>query len=147
MLLCVGGGGGFGRDFGSVCSLLGYGTFARIAGFLLFAQTALFDQFFFLAAHQFGLAAGIFFAAGQFGFFRTIAGGCFHFDLGFGCAFDDAVHAIFTLDEGAFFTHFHLDGAGTTGGVGLFNFAGRFFHQGDFLAFQAGSAMAGLQKA
>ena len=106
-----------------------------------FAKATLFDHLVFLTAQQFSAAAGFFFAADQFGVFSGA-------DLRLGLSrglFGDRFGALITLDESALFTHFHLNRAGTAGGVGLFDFSGRFFDQGDLLALRAGGAMAGLQ--
>ena len=55
------------------------------------------------------------------------------------------VAAFVALDEGALLAHFHLDGAGLAGGVGLLDLAGGLLHQGDLLALGRGGAVAGLQ--
>ena len=52
---------------------------------------------------------------------------------------------IITSDERALFTHFNLNGAGTTTGIGLFDLGRRFFNQCDFFARRCSSAVGTLQ--
>ena len=121
---------------------LGLLAFAR---FGFFAQATLLDQFFFLAADQFGLAARLFLAAGEFGFIDARRGrGLGHFGL---------LHRLgrgrmplIALDEGALLAHFDLDRAGAAGGVGLLDLAGRLLGQRDLLALGIDRAVAGLQE-
>ncbi|MCY1531381.1 hypothetical protein D9M68_666050 [compost metagenome] len=128
---------GLGR-FGSHPILFGFGR----AGFFGFALLAFQQQLFFLATQQLGLVACIFFTTGQFGLIDD--GDCRRLWLGHDFRCD---HIVVALDEGALLAHLDLDRAGTTGGVGLLDFAGRFLDQRDFLAFTARGAMAGLEVA
>ena len=52
---------------------------------------------------------------------------------------------VIALDECAFFTHFNLNGSCFASGIGLFDFAGGFFHQRDLFTLAGDSAMTGLQ--
>ena len=52
---------------------------------------------------------------------------------------------IIAFDECAFFTHFNLDGSCFACGIGLFDFAGGFFHQRDLFTLAGDSAVTGLQ--
>ena len=63
------------------------------------------------------------------------------------CSFNGCrgIKFIIALDEGPLFANLNLNGTRLACGVGLFNFAGRFFNQCDFFAFTSGSAVAGLQ--
>ncbi len=147
---------GFGGSLlfgGDACSFL-LGLFSALglfgllafAGFSFFAQAPFLDQFFFLAADQLGLAARFFLAAGQFGLVHV---GCSRRGGG---RLGSLLHrlgrvAFVALDEGALLAHFHLDGAGAAGGIGLLDLAGRLLGQRDLLALGLGGAMAGFEKA
>ena len=113
-------------------------------GFLLFAFFATCSQFFFLAADKFGLVAGFFLAADQLCIVNHRRTGRSFHHRGF-TALGHGVHAVFAANEGALFTHFHLDGAGFATGISLFDLGGLLFHQGDFLAVATGGAVAALQ--
>ena len=117
----------------------------RIAGVLLFAQTALFGQLVFLAAEQFGVTAGFFLALDQLGVVKhRCSGRSGDLDVRL---FSRQIGAIFTFDKSALLANFHLNGARAAGGVGLLDFGGGFLHQRDFFALGRGRAMAGLQVA
>ena len=107
--------------------------------FLGLAQAAFFCQLFFLASNEFGLAASLFLASGEFG---LIENGDYGFGRFYGLGFSRIVFIAF--DKGAFFTHFHLNGAGFTRGVGLLDLAGRLFHQGDFFALRRVCSVTGF---
>jgi hypothetical protein len=127
---------------------LGLFGLLAFAGFGFFAQTALLDQLFFLAADQLGLAARVFLAASQFGLVDVGCGGRSGRSLGsLLCVLGRGRVAFIALDEGALLAHLDLNGAGAAGGVGLLDLAGRFLGQRDFLALGLGGAMAGFEKA
>ena len=114
----------------------GAGTLFGFALFLFLTLAAALGQLFFLATDQLGLAAGFFLAAQQLFRIHSRSGGCS--SLGsFGLVF-------VTLDQRALLAHFHLDGAGTAGCVGLLDLAGGLLGQHDLLAFGARS-MGGAQ--
>jgi hypothetical protein len=129
----------FGRCIGS--SLLGGALcslgFCPLAGFGFFALATLFRQFFFLTADQFGLTASLFLTAGQLGMVK-------HW-FGRFCCPCGGHRFVIAFDEGALFAHFHLDGTGFAGGIGLLDFGGGLFGQGNLLALTCARAMAGLQ--
>ena len=54
-------------SLGNLCSRLALLLACRLLGIVLFTQTTLFRQFFFLATQQLRVAAGLFFAANQLG--------------------------------------------------------------------------------
>ena len=130
------------------------GGFSLTACVLLFTQTAFFGGFGFLAAQQLGVAARFFLAAGSFsranhwrrrsrGRSRGRSG-----SLGSGGGrrcLGRRGRLVIAFDEGAFFAHFHLNGAGFAGGVSLLDFAGGFLGQRDFLAGGRDGAVAALQ--
>ena len=108
----------------------------RCAGFGFLALFALLGQLFFLTTQQLGLLACLLLATGQFFLVNHRCGR--------GIAFRRLVIA---FDEGALFAHLDLDGSGTARGIGLLDFGGGFFGQGDLLALTRGGAVAGLQVA
>ena len=126
---------------------VGGGFFVRGAGFgfLVFALLAARCQLFFLAADEFGLVTGFFFAAHQFSCVNHMGRGHWLGGWHFG-AFWHGIHAVFAADKRALFAHFHLDRAGLATGVSLLDLGGLLLDQGDFLAVRPGCAVAALQE-
>ena len=113
--------------------------------FLLLSLASALGEFFLLPANQFSLATRLFFTARQFGIAdqrRRLDH--FVFWLRRLCRY---LNPVLTPYKRSLLAHFNLDRARLARGIGLLDFAGRFFDQRNFLALRAGGAMAGLQKA
>jgi len=126
---------GAGLRFRRQACLLGL-CLTRFFGFAFFA---LANQLFFLATQQLRLTTGFFLTTRQFGFVDHRRGG--HIDRRSRCLGDFVV----ALDEGALLANLDLDGARAARSVGLLDFRGRLFDQGDLLALATRSAVGGLE--